>query len=121
MCCIYRGVRYHEPEHWKFGEPGNKYFRHATGQIYAVSRDLAVYISKNMSVLQSLKSYEETKQYRKVNITSYGTAPLVMPLCQRLACEIAPLADRTHTAHGPCSEKLVIFSDTSCNIDSITY
>ncbi|PIM97531.1 Galactosyltransferase [Handroanthus impetiginosus] len=46
-----RGVRYHEPEHWKFGEPGNKYFRHATGQLYAISKDLASYISVNQHVL----------------------------------------------------------------------
>jgi hypothetical protein len=43
----YRGVRYYEPEHWKFGESGNKYFRHATGQLYAISKDLATYISIN--------------------------------------------------------------------------
>ncbi|KAL7607276.1 hypothetical protein Lser_V15G19129 [Lactuca serriola] len=42
-----KGVRYHEPEYWKFGEEGNKYFRHATGQIYAISKDLATYISIN--------------------------------------------------------------------------
>ncbi|GFP79571.1 probable beta-1 3-galactosyltransferase 2, partial [Phtheirospermum japonicum] len=42
-----RGVRYHEPEFWKFGDPGNKYFRHATGQLYAISKDLASYISVN--------------------------------------------------------------------------
>uniref|UniRef100_A0A0D6QWW4 Hexosyltransferase n=1 Tax=Araucaria cunninghamii TaxID=56994 RepID=A0A0D6QWW4_ARACU len=46
-----RGVRYHEPESWKFGEDGNKYFRHATGQLYAVSKDLATYISINQQVL----------------------------------------------------------------------
>ncbi|XP_062009456.1 probable beta-1,3-galactosyltransferase 2 isoform X1 [Rosa rugosa] len=46
-----KGVRYHEPEYWKFGEPGNKYFRHATGQLYAISRDLATYISINQHVL----------------------------------------------------------------------
>uniref|UniRef100_A0A6N2N1D3 Hexosyltransferase n=1 Tax=Salix viminalis TaxID=40686 RepID=A0A6N2N1D3_SALVM len=34
-----KGVRYHEPEYWKFGEAGNKYFRHATGQLYAISKD----------------------------------------------------------------------------------
>ncbi|MFQ6644546.1 hypothetical protein Gotur_019443 [Gossypium turneri] len=28
-----KGVKYHEPEYWKFGEVGNKYFRHATGQL----------------------------------------------------------------------------------------
>ncbi|XP_010536663.1 PREDICTED: probable beta-1,3-galactosyltransferase 4 [Tarenaya hassleriana] len=46
-----KGVRYHEPEFWKFGEEGNKYFRHATGQLYAISRDLASYISINQHVL----------------------------------------------------------------------
>ncbi|XP_056694123.1 beta-1,3-galactosyltransferase 7-like isoform X1 [Spinacia oleracea] len=42
-----KNVKYHEPEFWKFGEDGNKYFRHATGQIYAISKDLATYISIN--------------------------------------------------------------------------
>ncbi|XVF39432.1 hypothetical protein PTKIN_Ptkin01aG0034100 [Pterospermum kingtungense] len=42
-----KNVKYHEPEYWKFGEEGNKYFRHATGQIYAISKDLATYISIN--------------------------------------------------------------------------
>lgn len=46
-----KGVRYHEPEYWKFGEAGNKYFRHATGQLYAISRDLATYISINQHLL----------------------------------------------------------------------
>ncbi|RDX93539.1 putative beta-1,3-galactosyltransferase 2 [Mucuna pruriens] len=46
-----KGVRYHEPEHWKFGEAGNRYFRHATGQLYAISNDLATYISINHNVL----------------------------------------------------------------------
>ncbi|KAJ8643873.1 hypothetical protein MRB53_005621 [Persea americana] len=46
-----KGVRYHEPEYWKFGEAGNKYFRHATGQLYAISKDLATYISINQHVL----------------------------------------------------------------------
>jgi len=47
LTLLHRGVRYHEPEHWKFGESGNKYFRHATGQLYAISNDLATYISTN--------------------------------------------------------------------------
>ncbi|KAJ9689735.1 hypothetical protein PVL29_012431 [Vitis rotundifolia] len=42
-----KGVKYHEPEYWKFGEEGNKYFRHATGQLYAISKNLATYISIN--------------------------------------------------------------------------
>ncbi|KAM7253077.1 hypothetical protein ACFE04_025695 [Oxalis oulophora] len=46
-----RNVKYHEPEYWKFGEEGNKYFRHATGQIYAISKDLAIYISNNQPIL----------------------------------------------------------------------
>ncbi|KAH6763898.1 Galactosyltransferase family protein [Perilla frutescens var. frutescens] len=46
-----KGVKYHEPEYWKFGEQGNKYFRHATGQIYAISKDLANYISINSGIL----------------------------------------------------------------------
>ncbi|BAF25253.1 beta-1,3-galactosyltransferase 7 [Oryza sativa Japonica Group] len=46
-----KNVKYHEPEFWKFGEDGNKYFRHATGQIYAISKDLATYISINRPIL----------------------------------------------------------------------
>ncbi|KAF9601387.1 hypothetical protein IFM89_019240 [Coptis chinensis] len=46
-----KSVKYYEPEYWKFGEEGNKYFRHATGQIYAISKDLATYISINRPIL----------------------------------------------------------------------
>ncbi|XP_054788243.1 beta-1,3-galactosyltransferase 7 [Prosopis cineraria] len=46
-----KDVKYHEPEFWKFGEEGNKYFRHATGQIYAISKDLATFISINQPIL----------------------------------------------------------------------
>ncbi|KAL9248556.1 Beta-1,6-galactosyltransferase GALT31A-like protein [Drosera capensis] len=46
-----KGVKYHEPEYWKFGEEGNKYFRHATGQIYVISKELATYISVNRQTL----------------------------------------------------------------------
>ncbi|KAK8518371.1 hypothetical protein V6N12_017520 [Hibiscus sabdariffa] len=46
-----KGVKYREPEHWKFGEEGNKYFRHASGQIYAISKDLATYILVNRHIL----------------------------------------------------------------------
>ncbi|CAL2251297.1 unnamed protein product [Prunus armeniaca] len=42
-----KGVKSYEPEYWKFGEVGNKHFRHATGQLYAISKDLATYISIN--------------------------------------------------------------------------
>ncbi|KFK43444.1 hypothetical protein AALP_AA1G126000 [Arabis alpina] len=46
-----KDVKYHEPEHWKFGEVGNRYFRHATGQFYAISKDLATYILINQDLL----------------------------------------------------------------------
>ncbi|CAN7040398.1 unnamed protein product [Brassica oleracea var. botrytis] len=46
-----KGVKYHEPEYWKFGEVGNRYFRHATGQFYAISKDLATYILINQDLL----------------------------------------------------------------------
>ncbi|KAL0725294.1 hypothetical protein Bca4012_039893 [Brassica carinata] len=43
---LYRlGIRYHEPEYWKFGENKNKYFCHAIGQLYTISRELTSYIS----------------------------------------------------------------------------
>ncbi|KMZ66739.1 Glycosyltransferase, family GT31 [Zostera marina] len=45
------GVKYHEPEYWKFGKAGNKYFRHAAGQIYIISKYLATYISINHKIL----------------------------------------------------------------------
>nr|GMC68126.1 beta-1,3-galactosyltransferase 7-like [Ipomoea batatas] len=47
----FMNVKYHEPEYWKFGDTGNKYFRHATGQIYAISSDLAKFISDNELLL----------------------------------------------------------------------
>ncbi|KAK8953862.1 putative beta-1,3-galactosyltransferase 2 [Platanthera zijinensis] len=55
-----KGVRYHEPEHWKFGEEGNRYFRHATGQLYAISKDLASYISINQHVLHKYANEDVT-------------------------------------------------------------
>lgn len=45
------GVKYHEPEYWKFGKVGNKYFRHAAGQLYIISKYLATYISINHKIL----------------------------------------------------------------------
>ncbi|XP_052203193.1 probable beta-1,3-galactosyltransferase 2 [Diospyros lotus] len=45
------GVKYYEPEYWKFGDEENNYFRHATGQIYAISKELASYILANQNLL----------------------------------------------------------------------
>ncbi|KAI4388739.1 hypothetical protein MLD38_001042 [Melastoma candidum] len=55
-----KGVRYHEPEFWKFGEEGNNYFRHASGQIYAISKDLASYISTNSAILHRYANEDVT-------------------------------------------------------------
>ena len=43
--------RWHEPEWWRFGDSGNRYFRHCTGQIYGVSRTVAQYIHDHRSIL----------------------------------------------------------------------
>ncbi|CAA6664318.1 unnamed protein product [Spirodela intermedia] len=43
--------KYYEPEFWKFGNRGNRYFRHASGQIYVISQDLAAYIFINRDIL----------------------------------------------------------------------
>ncbi|KFK44305.1 hypothetical protein AALP_AA1G240600 [Arabis alpina] len=53
-------AKYREPEYWKFGEEGNKYFRHATGQIYAISKDLATYISINQPILHKYANEDVT-------------------------------------------------------------
>ncbi|KAG6550809.1 hypothetical protein Mapa_007713 [Marchantia paleacea] len=45
----HRGVKYYEPEYWKFGD---KYFMHATGQLYGLSRNLAEYIAANQEILK---------------------------------------------------------------------
>ncbi|KAL2643152.1 hypothetical protein R1flu_010739 [Riccia fluitans] len=45
----HRGVKYYEPEYWKFGE---KYFMHATGQLYAISRNLAEFIANQEKILK---------------------------------------------------------------------
>ena len=68
---ICRGVKYQEPEYWKFGEEGNKYFRHATGQIYVISKDLAAYISVNMYVCNFImcRIIYIAKQYNEKLVT----------------------------------------------------
>ncbi|XP_071686742.1 hydroxyproline O-galactosyltransferase HPGT1-like [Rutidosis leptorrhynchoides] len=44
--------RWYEPEWWKFGDK-KSYFRHASGEIFAVSRALAQFISINKSILRT--------------------------------------------------------------------
>ncbi|KAH7513798.1 hypothetical protein FEM48_Zijuj11G0020300 [Ziziphus jujuba var. spinosa] len=44
--------KWYEPDWWKFGD-GKSYFRHASGEIYAISKALAQYISINRSFLRT--------------------------------------------------------------------
>ncbi|KAG8661876.1 hydroxyproline O-galactosyltransferase HPGT1 isoform X2 [Manihot esculenta] len=44
--------KWYEPDWWKFGD-GKSYFRHASGEIYAISRALAQFISINRSILRT--------------------------------------------------------------------
>ncbi|XP_024524441.1 probable beta-1,3-galactosyltransferase 4 isoform X2 [Selaginella moellendorffii] len=46
-----KGGKYYEPEFRKFGGDGNRYFQHATGQLYGISQDLAAYILANKDIL----------------------------------------------------------------------
>lgn len=46
-----RRYKWFEPEWWRLGDSGNKYFRHATGQIYVLSHSLATYISMHADIL----------------------------------------------------------------------
>eukprot|EP00854_Cymbomonas_tetramitiformis_P018320 gene18320-21848_t len=48
-----RRYKWFEPEWWRLGDSGNKYFRHATGQIYVLSHSLASYISVKMSAFEN--------------------------------------------------------------------
>ncbi|KAE8675622.1 putative beta-1,3-galactosyltransferase 11 [Hibiscus syriacus] len=44
-------LKWYEPDWWKFGD-SKSYFRHASGEIYAISRALAQFISINKPILQ---------------------------------------------------------------------
>ncbi|PIN20561.1 Galactosyltransferase [Handroanthus impetiginosus] len=47
-----RGQRWYEPDWWKFGD-GKTYFRHASGEMFAISQALAKFISINRSILRA--------------------------------------------------------------------
>ncbi|XP_059642038.1 hydroxyproline O-galactosyltransferase HPGT1-like [Cornus florida] len=44
--------KWYEPDWWKFGD-GKSYFRHASGEIYAISRALAQFVSMNRLMLRT--------------------------------------------------------------------
>lgn len=47
-----RGHRWYEPDWWKFGD-GKSYFRHASGEMYVISRALAQHIAMNSAILRA--------------------------------------------------------------------
>lgn len=47
-----QGKKWYEPEWWKFGD-GKRYFRHASGEMFILSRALAKFISINRSILRN--------------------------------------------------------------------
>ncbi|XP_030535565.1 hydroxyproline O-galactosyltransferase HPGT1 [Rhodamnia argentea] len=47
-----RGHQWYEPDWWKFGDK-KSYFRHASGELFVISRALAQFVSINRSILQT--------------------------------------------------------------------
>uniref|UniRef100_A0A2N9IEC7 Hexosyltransferase n=1 Tax=Fagus sylvatica TaxID=28930 RepID=A0A2N9IEC7_FAGSY len=100
-----RGVKYHEPEYWKFGEEGNKYFRHATGQIYVISKDLATYISVNRHILHKFANED-------VSLGSWFIGLDVEHIDDRsLCCGTPPDCEWKAQAGNPCAASF----DWSCS------
>ncbi|KAF2285743.1 hypothetical protein GH714_007561 [Hevea brasiliensis] len=92
-----KGVKYHEPEYWKFGEEGNKYFRHATGQLYAISNDLATYISINQHVLHKFANEDVSLGSWFIGLDvehiddrrlCCGTPPEMAPMLKLIDCSL---------------------------------
>mmetsp|Transcript_43911 Transcript_43911/g.73128 ORF Transcript_43911/g.73128 Transcript_43911/m.73128 type:complete len:249 (+) Transcript_43911:364-1110(+) len=52
--------KWYEPEWWRFGNSGNSYYQHATGQIYALSSQLADYIHLNDDLLHRYANEDTT-------------------------------------------------------------
>ncbi|KAL1552785.1 Hydroxyproline O-galactosyltransferase HPGT1 [Salvia divinorum] len=47
-----KGKRWYEPDWWKFGD-GKTYFRHASGEMFVITKALAKFISINKSLLRT--------------------------------------------------------------------
>ncbi|WCJ26661.1 Galactosyltransferase family protein [Euphorbia peplus] len=100
-----KGIKYHEPEYWKFGEDGNKYFRHATGQVYALSKDLATYISVNRHILHKYANED-------VSLGSWFIGLDVEHIDDRsLCCGTPPDCEWKAQAGNPCAASF----DWSCS------
>ncbi|GMI76544.1 glycosyltransferase of CAZY family GT31 A [Hibiscus trionum] len=100
-----KAAKYYEPENWKFGEEGNKYFRHATGQIYAISKDLATYISVNRHILHRYANED-------VSLGSWFIGLDVEHIDDRsLCCGTSPDCEWKAQAGNPCAASF----DWSCS------
>nr|CAD1821714.1 unnamed protein product [Ananas comosus var. bracteatus] len=100
-----QGVKYHEPEYWKFGEEGNKYFRHATGQLYAISKELATYLSVNRHFLHKYANED-------VSLGSWFIGLNVEHIDERsLCCGTPPDCEWKAHAGSPCAASF----DWSCS------
>ncbi|XP_076896903.1 hydroxyproline O-galactosyltransferase HPGT1-like isoform X2 [Bidens hawaiensis] len=47
-----QGQKWYEPDWWKFGD-GKTYFRHASGEMFVISKALAKFVSINRSILRT--------------------------------------------------------------------
>ncbi|KAF7109635.1 hypothetical protein CFC21_109858 [Triticum aestivum] len=99
------GVKYHEPEYWKFGEWGNKYFRHASGQLYAISKDLASYISINQHVLHKYANEDVSIGAWFIGVDAEHVDD------RRLCCGTHPECERKAQAGNVCAASF----DWSCS------
>nr|KYP67392.1 putative beta-1,3-galactosyltransferase 11 [Cajanus cajan] len=68
--------KWHEPDWWKFGD-GKSYFRHASGEVYVISKALAQFISINRFILRTYAHDDEqfVQQYDDFSLTikvTYG-------------------------------------------------
>ncbi|XP_048544646.1 beta-1,6-galactosyltransferase GALT31A-like isoform X1 [Triticum urartu] len=88
--------KYYEPDHWKFGTAGNNYFRHATRQLYAITRDLATYVSANKHILHKYTNED-------VSFGSWLIGLDVEHVDERsLCCGIPPDCEWKAQAGNPC-------------------
>ncbi|VAI76312.1 unnamed protein product [Triticum turgidum subsp. durum] len=83
-------------DHWKFGTAGNNYFRHATRQLYAITRDLATYVSANKHILHKYTNED-------VSFGSWLIGLDVEHVDERsLCCGIPPDCEWKAQAGNPC-------------------
>ncbi|CAA7400887.1 unnamed protein product [Spirodela intermedia] len=97
--------KYYEPEFWKFGNRGNRYFRHASGQIYVISQDLAAYIFINRDILHKYANEDVSLGSWLIGLDVDHTND--MSLC----CRTLPDCEKKAQTGDPC----VASFDWSCS------